>query len=114
MSSVVHLEFTKCCECGARATRKLELVDADNAGPVIFKHFCNVHFPEPMTDDELRLLVDRRDATIADLAQTMTDALALLRDTDVQSLSDRIGNAILTLDLALKDLAIVGSDRREG
>lgn len=107
--NIVNLEFPKCCECGVRATKKLELVEFDErgvVGPADPKHYCDAHFPQPLDDIQLRLLVDRRDATISDIAQTMADAIAVLRDTDVQSVADRIENAILTLNLAIRDLRV--------
>lgn len=105
--TIVPLTFHKCCECNERGTEKLELLEFDErgiVGPADPKYYCKVHFPQPLDDIQLRLLVDKRDAEIVDLVQTMEDALALLRDTDVKSVEDRLNNAILTLDLALRDL----------
>ena len=57
-----------------------------------------------MTEDQKTiLLADQRDTEIADLVQTMRDALVILQDTSVESVEDRIGNAILTLEIALRN-----------
>jgi hypothetical protein len=104
--NVVTLEFKKCCECGQRATKKLELLEWDErgvVGPAEPKHYCDAHFPKTLDDGQLRALVDQRDDEIVSFAQALKDALLALRDTDVKSLEDRMNNAILTLDRALQE-----------
>lgn len=64
--NVISLEFKKCCQCGARATRKIELVEVDEqgvTGATLVKHFCGDH-GEPLDRDQLALLVDARDTEI--------------------------------------------------
>lgn len=65
MTNVVSLEFPKCCECGARATKHVDLVgeSGEDAGK---KHFCAEH-GNILTEDELCLLIDKRDQEIAEL-----------------------------------------------
>ena len=76
MAEVVKLEFPKCCDCGERATKTLELVEWDTVGsdlrPVgatIKKLYCDAHYPEPLDRDQLALLLDERDAEIAALKE---------------------------------------------
>lgn len=80
--SVIELQFSKCCECGARATKKLEFVEHEMIsgevtplGPTIIKHYCSLHFPKPLDRDELALLLDDRDAEIAKLREACRIAL---------------------------------------
>lgn len=77
--SVIELKFPKCCQCGERATKKLELVEWDKSsdgeirpgGPIIEKMYCAAHYPEPLDRDQLALLLDDRDAEITRLKDTI-------------------------------------------
>lgn len=67
MSNVSQFPTKKCCECGARATKTLELCDLDTGAKVDPKLYCDAHFPTPLDEDGLRLLLDARDAEIGKL-----------------------------------------------
>lgn len=79
MTNVTEFPTQKCCECGARATLMLELENFDTGQPVT-KGYCETHFPRPLTEDDLRLLVDARDQEIAILKQRLSE-LARAADT---------------------------------
>jgi hypothetical protein len=75
--NVVTLEFKKCCQCGNRATKKLELLEFDErgvVGPAEPKHYCDQHFPSAMDEVQLRLLLDVRDAEIEQLRSLLRKA----------------------------------------
>lgn len=72
--NIVMLEFKKCCECEARATKKLELLECDErgvVGPSDPKHYCDTHFPKVMDEDQLRLLLDVRNDEIERLLKNL-------------------------------------------
>ena len=87
MSNVVELPTRKCIECGARATRSLELFDVDSGVPAVPKLYCDAHFPVPLNEDGLRLLVDKRDAEIGRLRD-------VLRQIKLKALSGCESNAL--------------------
>ncbi len=88
--NIVTLKFDKCCECGARATKKLELLEVDERGAVGSvppKHYCDAHFPEPLDDTQLRLLLDVRDSEIGHLKAVIGD---LVLHHDIGGTSEEI------------------------
>lgn len=67
MNNITSFPTKICCECGARATKTLELCDMDTGAKVKPKLYCDAHFPTPLDEDGLRLLLDARDREIAQL-----------------------------------------------
>jgi hypothetical protein len=63
--NVTTFPTKKCCQCGDRATRVVSIFD-EFGHPAGEKLFCAEH-GEPLDDDGLRLLLDQRDAEIAQL-----------------------------------------------
>lgn len=77
--SVIDFPINKCCKCGARATKKVEYEYFDVVGPIDTKHYCDVHFPAPMTENQLRLLLDQRDSEIEELRVALAATTRNLR-----------------------------------
>lgn len=67
VDNVINLAFSKCCECGNRATKHIDMID-ENGVPVGQKHFCSDH-GKVLDLYELCSLLDERDKEIADLRQ---------------------------------------------
>jgi len=70
-NNIVTFPQRKCCECGARATREVPLIDMDSGAAVYSKWFCDQH-GKPLDEDGLRLLLDVRDKAILDQAAELT------------------------------------------
>lgn len=71
MTNIVSLEFSKCSQCGVRATHHVGLVgeDGSDAGK---KHFCAEH-GHVLTMDDLCLLLDKRDREISELHREIAE-----------------------------------------
>lgn len=74
MTIVQLFKQNLCVECGAIATRKLELINFDEGTAEEPIWYCGEHIPEPLREDDLRQLLDRRDEEIAFLKEKLTAA----------------------------------------
>lgn len=72
MSNIVEMIIRKCAECGGRANKEYPLVS--ETGEAFSKWYCDKHLPKPMNEDDLRLLLDVRDAEIEWLRAALNKA----------------------------------------